>query len=112
MSVRNTCLAASQVPFINCPCCVPELYEVGGDIDCDFTNPALPIPEPDPTPSPTKVPLLLLLVLLLFAVAGVGVFFLIVEQVSVGLYISPENGPQPKERLNLFACHGYVVDRT
>lgn len=43
---------------MDCPCCVPELYEMGGDINCNFTSPAVPVPEPALTPSPTEVWLL------------------------------------------------------
>lgn len=45
-----------QVPFVDCPCCVPELFEMGGDIDCDFKVSAAPIPTPVDEPAPTAAP--------------------------------------------------------
>ncbi|CAM9258334.1 unnamed protein product, partial [Hapterophycus canaliculatus] len=48
-------LDGEEVPFVDCPCCVPDVYEMGGDIDCDFAHSAAPIPALDPTPSPAEV---------------------------------------------------------
>lgn len=45
-----------QVPFVDCPCCVPELFEMGGDIDCDFKVSAAPIPTPVDESAPTAAP--------------------------------------------------------
>lgn len=45
-----------QVPFVDCPCCVPDTYEMGGDIDCDFLYSAPPIAAPLATPSPSEAP--------------------------------------------------------
>ncbi|CAN0444024.1 unnamed protein product [Ectocarpus sp. 12 AP-2014] len=52
----QTVLNGEEVPFVDCPCCVPEVYGVGGDIDCDFVASAPPIPVPAATPSPTMAP--------------------------------------------------------
>ena len=54
-----------QVPYVDCPCCVPDTYAKGGDIDCDFQYSASPISvplnstppavtEPPPTLLPTE----------------------------------------------------------
>ena len=54
-----------QVPYVDCPCCVPDTYAKGGDIDCDFQYSASPfsvplnstppaVTEPPPTLLPTE----------------------------------------------------------
>lgn len=43
---------------MDCPCCVPDLFEMGGDIDCEFEYSASPIASPLLTPAPTAPPTL------------------------------------------------------
>ncbi|CAM9746779.1 unnamed protein product, partial [Ectocarpus fasciculatus] len=47
-----------EAPFVDCPCCVPDTYEMGGDIDCEFeySSPPLPTPAPVPVEGDTSTP--------------------------------------------------------
>ncbi|CAN0311324.1 unnamed protein product, partial [Pylaiella littoralis] len=53
-------LDGEDVPFVDCPCCVPDVYEKGGDIDCIFTHSTAPISGPIPSSSTNEVMLSLI----------------------------------------------------
>ncbi|CBN74084.1 hypothetical protein Esi_0012_0167 [Ectocarpus siliculosus] len=44
----ETILGGEEVPFVDCPCCVPDTYEMGGDIDCEFAYSSPPVSAPTP----------------------------------------------------------------
>ncbi|CAM9276523.1 unnamed protein product [Ectocarpus sp. 12 AP-2014] len=44
----ETILGGEEVPFVDCPCCVPDTYEMGGDIECEFAYSSPPVSAPTP----------------------------------------------------------------
>ncbi|CAM9211056.1 unnamed protein product [Choristocarpus tenellus] len=36
-------LGGADVPYVDCPCCVPEVYGLQGDIDCDWEDTPAPV---------------------------------------------------------------------
>ncbi|CAM9592847.1 unnamed protein product, partial [Discosporangium mesarthrocarpum] len=50
-------LGGDKVPYIDCPCCVPEVYGKQGDINCDFEDTPSPTPAPGgPVSNPSSPP--------------------------------------------------------